>query len=86
MTMIVSIRARARARALSADAQHGIAALLSFTAATLPATPVRRPVLRAHWSLDPVSGRLECRWASEDEEPGSRPSPRRAIEVLPRAA
>jgi len=32
----------------------------------------RRTLVRARWSLDPVSGRLQCAWVSEDEVPDSR--------------
>ncbi|APT34572.1 hypothetical protein MCBMB27_05281 [Methylobacterium phyllosphaerae] len=86
MNTIVSIRARARARALPVNAKHGIAALVSVTSATPPATPVRSPTLRASWSLDPMSGRLECRWAADDEEPGTRVSSQGAVTAWSQAA
>ncbi|GEN01686.1 hypothetical protein [Methylobacterium radiotolerans] len=30
-----------------------------------------RAPLRARWSIDPASGRLACRWVSDDEVPDS---------------
>lgn len=86
MKTIVSIRARARARAFPVDARSGVAALRSIGTSTKPAIERRRVALRAHWFLDSVSRRLECRWSSENEEPRSRVAPRSAIEVQARAS
>ena len=69
MNMIVSIRALARARAVAADLRNGFVAPRSITPSTL--APARRGNLRARWSIDPVSGHLECRWTSDDDVPDS---------------
>lgn len=69
MNMIVSIRARAHARAVAVDMRNGVVVPRSIG----PSTPIppQRSALRARWSTDPVSGRLECRWTSEDDVPDS---------------
>lgn len=69
MNMTVSIRARAHARADTVDVRKGFVVPRSIT----PSTPAlaRRGALRARWSADPVSGRLECRWMSDDDVPDS---------------
>ncbi|GJD55488.1 hypothetical protein [Methylobacterium dankookense] len=42
-------------------------------AASPPRTqPLPRRDLRAAWSLDPVTGRLVCRWNGGDAAPGAR--------------
>lgn len=69
MNMIVSIRARAHPRAFAVDVPNGFVASHSHA----PSTPIppQRSALRARWSTDPVSGRLECRWTSDDDVPDS---------------
>ncbi|MGY2052703.1 hypothetical protein [Methylobacterium sp. JK268] len=69
MNMIVSIRARAHARAVVMDLRNGVVAQRSIAPSTL--APARRGALRARWSTDPVSGRLECRWTSDEDVPDS---------------
>jgi hypothetical protein len=50
-------------------------------AATPPRiAPRPRRDLRAAWSLDPVTGRLVCRWTGDDAAPGARC----AVAALPR--
>lgn len=71
MNMIVSIRARAHARAIAVDVRNGVVAPLSIVSPPPMAAPVRRSALRAQWSLNRVSGRLECRWTSDDDVPDS---------------
>lgn len=63
MNMIVSIRALARAVAV--DLRYGFVAPRSMAPSTL--APAQRGALRARWFTDPVSGRLECRWTSDDD-------------------
>lgn len=67
MNMFVSIRARADARAVAFDVRNGFVASRSIAPST--PVPVRRGALRARWFTDPVTGRLECRWTSDDDVP-----------------
>lgn len=71
MNMIVSIRARAHARAITLDARNGFVAPRPIGSPRPMTAPIRRSALRAHWSLNSVSGRLECRWTSDDDVPDS---------------
>lgn len=71
MNMIVSIPARAHARAVTLDVRNGFVAPRSIESPLPMTAPIRRSALRAHWSLNPVSGRLECRWTFDDDVPDS---------------
>lgn len=69
MNMIVSTPARARS--IPFEVRDNLVASRSINPSSGTAAPIRRSALRAHWSIDPVSGRLSCRWTSDDEVSGS---------------
>ena len=74
MTLIGSIAVFPRVGAMTKRRPTPVAPPRPPVSGTATAQAPRKS-LRARWSIDPASGRLQCRWTAEDEgadSPGDR--------------